>query len=61
MGDIILYPIVNALRAQLKITLQENNTNILTSQYQLYLPSEEALLEEIRDVLDLAEGGGADE
>ena len=40
-----------------KITLPEDNTHILTSQYQLYLPSEEALLEEIRDVLDLAEGG----
>ena len=40
-----------------KITLPEDNTNILTSKYQLYLPSEEALLGEIRDVLDLAESG----
>jgi len=40
-----------------KITLPKDNTNILTSKYQLYLPSEEALLEEIRDVLDLANGG----
>ena len=47
--------------ALVKITLPEDNTNILTSQYQLYLPSEEALLEEIHDVLDLAEGGAADE
>ena len=44
-----------------KITLPEDNTNILTSQYQLYLPSEEALLEEIKDVLELAERGEADE
>ncbi|MDR0443721.1 MAG: PDDEXK nuclease domain-containing protein [Treponema sp.] len=36
-----------------KITLPENNTNILTSKYQLYLPSEEALLEEIKDILHL--------
>ena len=43
-----------------KITLPEDNSHILTSQYQLYLPSEEVLLEEIKDVLDLAEGGGAD-
>ena len=47
--------------ALVKITLPEDNTNILTSQYQLYLPSEEALLEEIHDVLDLAEGGVVDE
>ena len=69
-----LYLIANALHSQLnwslcaakndalvKITLPKDNTQILTSQYQLYLPSEEALLEEIRDVLDLAEGGAADE
>jgi len=35
-----------------KITLLEDNANILTSKYQLYLPSEKALLEEIRDVID---------
>jgi hypothetical protein len=40
-----------------KITLPEDNTHILASQYQLYLPSEEALLEEIRDVWVLAESG----
>ena len=43
-----------------KITLPEDNTSILTSQYQLYLPSEESLLDEIKDVLELAEGGGVD-
>ena len=43
-----------------KITLPEDNSHILTSQYQLYLPSEEVLLEEIKDVLDFAEGGGTD-
>jgi len=43
-----------------KITLPEDNTHILTSQYQLYLPSEEVLLEEIKEVLDLAESGGVD-
>jgi predicted nuclease of restriction endonuclease-like (RecB) superfamily len=45
--------------ALVKITLPEDTT-ILTSQYQLYLPSEEALLEEIRDILDFAEGGADD-
>jgi len=40
-----------------KITLPEDNTTILASQYQLYLPSEEVLLEEIKDALVLAEGG----
>jgi RecB family endonuclease NucS len=44
-----------------KITLPKDNANILTSKYQLYLPSEEALLEEIRDILDLAEGGAVDD
>ena len=43
-----------------RFSLPEDNTNILTSKYQLYLPSEKALLEEIRDVLDLAEGGSVD-
>ena len=37
-----------------KITLQEDNTNILTSKYQLYLPSENELLEEIKEVMNLA-------
>ena len=43
-----------------KITLPEDNTNILTSQYQLYIQSEESLLGEIRGVLELAEGGAVD-
>jgi RecB family endonuclease NucS len=38
-----------------KISLPEDNTNILTSQYQLYLPTEEALLEEIEEVITLAD------
>jgi len=38
-----------------KITLPEDNTNILTSKYQLYLPSEDVLIEEIKEVIDLAE------
>jgi len=37
-----------------KITLPEENTNILTSKYELYLPSERALLEEIKEVISLA-------
>jgi len=36
-----------------KITLPKDNTNILASKYHLYLPTEEALLEEIKDVMDL--------
>ena len=45
-----------------KITLPEDNTNILASKYQLYLPSEKALLEEIKDIINIAEpeGGGQD-
>ena len=38
-----------------KITLPKNNTHILPSQYQLYLPSEDDLLEEIKEVIDLAD------
>jgi hypothetical protein len=41
-----------------KITLPEVNRTILTSQYQLYLSSEEPLFEEITDGLELV-GGGA--
>jgi predicted nuclease of restriction endonuclease-like (RecB) superfamily len=39
-----------------KITLPEDDATILTSKYQLYLPSEDALLEEIKDVLELVKG-----
>jgi len=38
-----------------KITLPEDNTHILTSQYQLYLPSENELLEEIKEVINLVD------
>jgi len=37
-----------------KITLPEDNTSILTSKYQLYLPTEDELVEEIKEVIDLA-------
>ena len=40
-----------------KITLPEDNTHILTSQYQLYLPSENALVEEVKKLLDEAKDG----
>ncbi|MDR1329610.1 MAG: PDDEXK nuclease domain-containing protein [Oscillospiraceae bacterium] len=38
-----------------KITLPEDNAHILTSKYQLYLPSERVLIEEIKEVIELAE------
>jgi predicted nuclease of restriction endonuclease-like (RecB) superfamily len=38
-----------------KITLPEDNTQILTSQYQLYLPTESELLEEIKGVISISE------
>lgn len=38
-----------------KVTLPEDNKNILTSKYELYLPSEQVLLDEIKEVIDLAE------
>ena len=42
-----------------KITLPEDNTHILTSKYQLYLPSEDKLVEEIKKLLnDTVEGEG---
>lgn len=40
-----------------KISLPENNTSIVASKYQLYLPSEQQLLEELQSELDkLGEG-----
>jgi predicted nuclease of restriction endonuclease-like (RecB) superfamily len=36
-----------------RFSLPEDNTTILTSKYQLYLPSEKDLLEEIKDVLKI--------
>ena len=38
-----------------KFSLPEDNSNILTSKYQLYLPSESALLAEIKEVITVAE------
>ena len=35
-----------------KISLPENNTHIMTSKYQLYLPSEKEFAEEIRKMID---------
>ena len=37
-----------------KITLPKDNTHILTSQYELYLPSENTLVEEVKKLLDEA-------
>jgi len=37
-----------------KITLPEKNKNIMTSKYQLYLPSENDLLKEIKEFISLA-------
>jgi predicted nuclease of restriction endonuclease-like (RecB) superfamily len=42
-----------------RITLPEDNKNILTSRYQLYLPSENDLLEEIKEVISLAKDTAA--
>jgi len=41
-----------------KITLPEDNTNILASKYQLYLPSENELVDEVKKLLDDAEQAG---
>jgi len=38
--------------AMVKITLPENNTSILASKYQLYLPSEKQLIEEVQKEID---------
>jgi predicted nuclease of restriction endonuclease-like (RecB) superfamily len=38
--------------SMVKISLPEDNTTILASKYQLYLPTENALLEEIKDVIN---------
>lgn len=40
-----------------KITLPENNTHILTSEYKLYLPTENELVEEVKKLLDGAKAG----
>jgi len=44
-----------------KITLPEDNTNILTSRYELYLPSENELVEEIKEIINLADDKGDEE
>ncbi len=35
-----------------KMSLPEDNKNILTSQYKLYLPSKEQLIEQINEVTE---------
>lgn len=40
-----------------KITLPEDNTNILTSKYELYLPTEDELIEEVKKLLDSSKEG----
>jgi predicted nuclease of restriction endonuclease-like (RecB) superfamily len=42
--------------AVVRFSLPEDNTNIVTSKYHLYLPSEQDLLEEIQEVIELTEG-----
>ena len=37
--------------AMVKITLPENNKSIVASKYQLYLPSEQQLLDELKNEL----------
>jgi len=44
-----------------KFSLPEGGSNILTSQYQLYLPSEQALIEEIKEVIAETEANENDE
>jgi predicted nuclease of restriction endonuclease-like (RecB) superfamily len=44
-----------------KFSLPEDNTNILTSKYQLYLPSEQVLLDEIKEVIEEIEETGTSE
>ena len=39
-----------------KFSLPENTTNIVASQYHLYLPTEKQLLEEVKKELDSFEG-----
>lgn len=38
--------------AMVKFSLPENNTNILASKYQLYLPSEKQLIEEVKKEIE---------
>jgi predicted nuclease of restriction endonuclease-like (RecB) superfamily len=43
--------------AVVKITLPENNKNIIASKYQLYIPSEQQLIEEMKKEMKKLEGG----
>ncbi|MCL2863623.1 MAG: PDDEXK nuclease domain-containing protein [Methanimicrococcus sp.] len=53
MVGILLCTSKNDLLA--RITLPEDNTSILTSEYRLYLPSENDLIEEIKEVISLSD------
>lgn len=44
--------------AMVKITLPENNKTIIASKYQLYLPTEQQLIEELRKEIDKQENKG---
>ena len=44
-----------------KFSLPEENTNILASKYHLYLPSETALLEEIKELINHTESESDEE
>jgi hypothetical protein len=44
-----------------RLTLPENNTTILASRYQLYLPTKEQLIDEINAVKKLAKGDTLDD
>jgi len=47
--------------AVVKLSLPKDNTHILASQYQLYLPSEEVLLEELKDAIKWDDGAEQNE
>jgi hypothetical protein len=38
-----------------KVTLPKDNAHILTSKYELYLPSENDLLKEVKEVINLTD------
>ena len=43
--------------AMVKISLPENNKSIIASKYQLYLPSEQQLLEELKREIKKLDSG----
>jgi YhcG PDDEXK nuclease domain len=49
----------NKNNEMVKLTLPEDNQTILASQYKLYLPTEQQLLEEIKKEMEI--GGMKDE